>query len=179
MPVECEVDDSFFVFPDGWELEKLDEWVEQKRVTQAPFHSKGCDLVAMRDGTLWLIEAKDYTYPGARVPADLADQVGLKVFHSLAVLHTVARWGEGERQKSSLRALACKTAHVCLAVELPDGGRRLMGVGRPLADLRMKLKRVTRKLNVHRPVVSNSHQLNDVPWEIRRNPELRSKHTDR
>jgi hypothetical protein len=179
VPVECEVDGSFFVFPDGWELEKLDEWAEQKRMTQAPFHSKGCDLVAMSDGALWLIEAKDYTYAGARVPDDLADQVGLKIFHSLAVLHTVARWGEGERQKFSSKALACQSAHVCLAVELPDGGRRLMGLARPLADLKTQLKRVTRKLNVHRPVVSNSHQLTNVPWEIRRNPEARSRHTDR
>ena len=64
MPVECEVDGSFFVFPDGWELEKLDEWAEQKRKTQPPLHSKGCDLVAMKDGVLWLVEAKDYTYAG-------------------------------------------------------------------------------------------------------------------
>lgn len=179
MPVETEVDGSFFVFPGGWELEKLDEWPEQKKATRPPFHSKGCDLVAMKDGELWLIEAKDYTYPGAEVPDDLADKVGLKIFHSLAVLHAVARWGEGNRQEFSTRALACQDARVCLAVELPDGGRRLMGVATPLAGLKDKLKRVTRKLNVHRPVVSNSHRLNGVPWKIRRDPRTRDAHLDR
>jgi len=85
MVVECEVDGSFFVFPDGWDVEKLDEWPEQKKLTRSPFCSKGCDLVAFRAGELWLIEVKDYTYPGARVPGDLADAVGLKVFHTLAI----------------------------------------------------------------------------------------------
>ncbi|MDE3724658.1 hypothetical protein PWG71_24990 [Nocardiopsis sp. N85] len=179
MPVETEVDGSFFVFPDGWHVEKLDEWPEQKQATQPPFHSKGCDLVAMKDGILWLIEVKDYTYPNARVPDDLAEKVGLKFFHSLAVLHAVARWGQDSRREFSAAALACREAHVCLAVELPDGGRRLIGVQTPLANLRAGLRRVTRKLNVHRPVVSNSHRMNGVPWEIRRNPETRGTHSDR
>ena len=148
-------------------------------MTQAPFCSKGCDLVAMKDGALWLIEAKDYTYTGAKVPHDLADKVGLKIFHSLAVLHTVAHWGEGDHQKFSAKALACRSARVCLAVELPDGGRRLIGLEKPLAEMKSQLKRVTRKMNVHQPVVSNSRQLNNVPWQVRRNPEVRRKHTDR
>ncbi|XKK41606.1 hypothetical protein HFP72_15640 [Nocardiopsis sp. ARC36] len=179
MTVESEVDGSLFIFPDGWELEKLDEWPEQRKMTQAPFHSKGCDLVAMKDGNLWLIEAKDYTYAGAKVPEDLAEKVGLKFFHSLAVLHTVARWGQGSRQKFSEQALSCRQAHVCLAVELPDGGRRLMGIEKPLAEIKTKIKHVTRKMNVHRPIISNSHQSNNVPWHIRRNPEARIRHIDR
>ncbi|MCK9872216.1 MULTISPECIES: cysteine--tRNA ligase [Nocardiopsis] len=179
MPVEVEVDGSFFLFPDGWELEKLDEWPEQRKATQSPFHSKGCDLVAMKDGTLWLIEVKDYTYPGAGVPDDLAEKVGLKFFHSLAVLHMVARWGQGSRRDFSLAALAFPEARVCLAVELPDGGRRLIGVATPLAGLKDKLGRVTKKLNVHRPVVSNSHMMNGVPWEVRRNPATRRGRVDR
>ncbi|SHJ91764.1 hypothetical protein SAMN05421803_111101 [Nocardiopsis flavescens] len=179
MPVEVQVDGSFFTFSDGWELEKLDEWPAQKLATQAPFHSKGCDLVALKDGELWLIEAKDYTYPGARVPDDLTDKVGLKFFHSLALLHVVARWGEGSHREYSLKALACRRARVCLAVELPDGGRRLIGVATPLAGLQDKLKRVTRKLRIHHPVVSNSHRTNGVPWEVRRDPGTRGRHSDR
>ena len=54
-----------------------------------------------------------------------------------------------------------------------------MELAKPLAELKSRLKQVTRKMNVYHPVVSNSFQLNDVPWEIRRNPETRSKHTDR
>ncbi|WP_306368991.1 hypothetical protein [Nocardiopsis sp. CC223A] len=177
--MEVEIDGSFFVFPEGWELERSDEWPEQRRATPSPFHSKGCGLVSVKDGTLWLIEVKDYTYPGAEVPDDLAEKVGLKFFRSLAVLHMAARWGQGSRREFSLAALACPEARVRLAVEPPDGGRRLIGVATPLAGLKDRLRRVTKKLNVHRPVVGDSHLMNGVPWEIRRNPETRDAHTDR
>lgn len=179
LPVEIEVDGSILTFPAGWQLEKLDDWPEQSTLTQPPFYAKGCDLVAMKEGTLWLIEVKDYTYQGAKVPANLAETVGLKIFHSLAVLHSVARWGDGPRKTFSKNALNCDDARVCLALELPDGGRRLIGVSTPLAGIFDKLKKVTRKLRVYRPVISNSHQLNGVPWNIKRNPETRGIHADR
>lgn len=179
MTIECAVDGSFFIFPDGWRVEKPDEWSEQKKLTRPPFFSKGCDLVAFKSGDLWLVEAKDYTYLGAPIPEDLADRVGLKVFHTLAVMHAVALWGEGTHREFSRQAMMAREAHICLAVELPDGGRRLMGVETPLANLQAKLRRVTRPLNVPRPVVSNSHLKGDVPWIVRRDPETRARHADR
>ncbi|GAB3251755.1 cysteine--tRNA ligase [Arthrobacter pigmenti] len=179
MGVEIDVDGSFFTFPDGWHVEKFDEWNEQSKLTRRPFESKGCDLVAFGSGHLWLVEAKDYSYPGASVPDDLAEQVGLKVFHTLAILHAVAHWGDGVRREFSRNALRAQDANVCLAVELPDKGRRLLGVETPLANLKDKLKKVTRLLDVHHPVVSNSFVSGNVPWHIRRNPETRSIHADR
>lgn len=179
MSMEIEVDGSIFTFPDGWELEKIDEWREQRKLNGRPFHSKGCDVVAISGTDMWLIEVKDYTFPGASVPDDLAETVGLKVFHSLAVLHSTARWGDGAHQEFATRALACTTARVCLAVELPDGGRKLLTVATPLSNLKSALKPVMKKLNVHRPVVSNSHLPGDVPWTVRRDPATRQRHADR
>ena len=179
MAREYEVDGSIFAFPEGWMVEKLDEWPEQTRLTPDPFNSKGCDLVALQADTLWLVEAKDYTYPGARVPADLARQVSIKVFHSLAVLHAAARWGDGQNKTFSAKALTVREARVCLAVELPDGGRKLQEVATPLAALLTELKKAIKPLGVHRPLVSNSHLLNGVPWVVRRDPGTRSRHLDR
>ena len=177
--LELEVDGSFFTFPDGWRVEKVDEWAEQKKLTRKPFMSKGCDLVAIGDGQLWLIEAKDYSYAGASVPDDLEDVVGLKVFHTLAILQAVALWGDGSHKDFSMTATSSKTAFVCLAVELPHGGRRLLGVATPLAALRDRLTKVTRLFNVFRPVVSNSFVMGPVPWQIRRDPSKRGNHADR
>lgn len=179
MAIECEVDGSYFVFPEGWELEKLDDWPEQNTLNSAPFHSKGCDLVALHQDELWLVEAKDYTYSGARPPSDLAQQVGLKMFHSLAILHSVAKWGTGPKRQFSAKALAASNTKLCLAVELPDGGRKLQTIARPLADLRAALKGVTRKLNEFHPVVSNSMTGVLVPWQVRRDPDKRLNHRDR
>lgn len=179
MPTEVLVDGSYFTFASGWEVQKLDEWPEQAKLTAVPFQAKACDLVALRDGELWLVEAKDYTYEAAVVPKDLAQIVGLKVFSSLAILHAVARWGSGERQEFCERALAVDEARVCLAVELPDGGRKLQGVERPLAELKSALRPVMKKLNVHRPVISNRHFMDGVPWTIRRDPSTRARRADR
>jgi len=178
-PVSTVVDGSVFTFPSGWQITKIDEWPEQKKLTSPPFHSKGCDLIAMDGDVLWLIEAKDYTYPGASAPDDLAEVVGVKAFHSLAVLHAVARWGSAPNQQFSEKALQCREARICLAVELPDGGRKLMALATPLAALSLKLRKITRRMNVHRPIVSNSHQPNGVPWTISRDPATRGRHLDR
>lgn len=106
MAVEIEVDKSFFTFSDGWVVEKPDEWTEQKKLTGAPFHAKGCDVAALDpvERELWLIEAKDCTYSGAKVPDDLADKVGLKILHTLAILHAVAHWGSSDHQTFSRQA---------------------------------------------------------------------------
>lgn len=179
MLIEHEVDGSFFAFPDGWVVEKVDEWSEQKKLTREPFRSKACDLVAIKDGSLWFIEVKDYTYPGGQPPEELAQTIGVKVFHTLAILHAVAFWGDGSHQEFSLQVRKAREARICLAIELPDGGRKLQALATPLAALQDNLKRVARLLNVYRPVVSNSHQLNGVPWTVRRDPATRSKHVDR
>src|SRR5690625_1663280 len=112
MTTDVEVDGSFFAFPTGWKVAKVDEWSEQTRVTKKPFFAKGCDVVAVHDGTAWLIEAKDYTYPGAAVPSDLHEEVGKKVWDTLSLLYAVARWGHGERQTFSQRALGSRDLHV-------------------------------------------------------------------
>lgn len=179
MSFEVEVDGSFFIFEDGWQVEKIDEWSEQNKLTGQPFNSKGCDLVAVNGNDLWFIEAKDYTYPGASVPDNLAETVGVKMFHSLAVLHATAKWGNGDHAEFSSRSLNCSNAKICLAVELPHGGRRMMGVEKPLADLKDGLKAVTRKLMVTKPTVSNSFVPSGVPWTVRRDPSTRGRHSDR
>ncbi|MDR0960606.1 MAG: hypothetical protein LBM23_09765 [Propionibacteriaceae bacterium] len=179
MAIDIPVDGSIFSFPDGWTVEKVDEWPEQTKVTGRPFHAKACDLVALSKNELWLIEAKDYSYTGASVPQDLAETVGLKVFHTLALLQATAHWGNDPHRMFCREAITATQAYICLAVELPDGGRKLMGVERPLADLLDKLKKVTRLLNVYRPIVSNHHRPHGVPWAIVRDPATRSDHSDR
>lgn len=180
MAVESLVDGSYFTFEDGWEVEKIDEWVEYKgKLDIPPYSARCCDIAAFKDGELWLVEFKDYTYVGASIPHDLAESVGKKVFGSLALLHAVARWGHSEHADFSRRTLTVEKIHVAVAVELPDGGRGLMKVERPLSDIRDKIKPVLKRLGVNRPVVTNSKLPNNVPWTIRRDPDTRARHTDR
>jgi len=66
---ELDVDGAVFCFPDDWEASKFDEWayfrsVMSRIVDPLGRASHGCDVVALHDGDLWLIEAKDYSHPG-------------------------------------------------------------------------------------------------------------------
>ena len=66
---ELDVDGAIFCFPDDWEASKFDEWsyfrsVMSRIVDPLGRASHGCDVVALHDGDLWLIEAKDYSHPG-------------------------------------------------------------------------------------------------------------------
>lgn len=180
MNKEHYVDGSFFTFPAGWEVEKVDEWPEQHKLTAEPFMASSCDLVAIHDDETWLVEVKDYTYEAAEPPRVLARTVGRKVFHTLAVMESVALWGsDADRRDFSQRALSARMAKICLAIELPHGGRGLFGIESLLMTWFGDLKKVTKTLNVHRPVISNSFQMGGVPWTIRRDPERRHLHADR
>lgn len=179
MGIEINIDGSLFTFPDGWDIEKLDEWSEQKRLTRPPFQSIGCDFVALKEGEIWLVEVKDYSFPGATVASDLAEIVGLKVFHSLAILHAVAHWGTGKHQRFSRKALNATSATVCLAIELPDKGRKQIALATPITYLKEELRKVARLMGANRPVVSNSYVNVTVPWDIRRDPKTRRSHADR
>lgn len=71
---ELDVDGAVFCFPDGWEASKFDEWAYFRSVMsrivdplgRAPH---GCDVVALHDGDLWLIETKGYSHPDAAPPS--------------------------------------------------------------------------------------------------------------
>lgn len=176
--------DVIFAFDGGWEVEKFDEWPEHKALNRFPYHAKGCDFVAHDGRHLWLVEVKDYTRDARTAPPDLPQEVGVKAFHTLATIHAVARWGLDPHREFCTRALACTELSLCLSVELPDKGRKLMGVAKPLADLKDELARVTRPLGCHRPVVTaallTSHtHARGVPWKAHRDPATRHRHHDR
>lgn len=185
MPTILRERDMVFSFDDGWEVEPFDTWPEYKKLNTAPFDAKGCDFVAHDGHTLWLIEAKDYTYQGVTPPDDLAHEVARKTFDTLATLRAVACWGAGEHRTFSRAALACADITVCLTMELPDRGRKLLGVETQLTHFRDELSKVTRLLGCHRPLVTASHMTKDprfshlYPWQASRDPAARPRHHDR
>lgn len=55
---------------------------------------RGCDVVAVGGKTLWLIEMKDYIYPGTTPPGDLSTVIGQKAAGILALLFALQRRDE-------------------------------------------------------------------------------------
>ena len=182
MTIEIEVDGSHFLFSDEWTVSKLDEWSSHVRAASSVISAKACDLLAVSDSAIWLIEAKDYSYAGAAVPKSLPDDMNLKLWHSLALIHSQARWGDGEEQKISQRAIAARDLGFALSIELPTRGRPDLTIPKALAGIMSNLKPKMRAQGMKfKPVISNSfvNASSSLPWTVRRNPAKRSFHTDR
>jgi hypothetical protein len=154
-----------------------------------PFPIGACDLVALNQDTLWLIEVKDYTYPGGPklTWSELAETFSKKVFHSLAILNTVAHWGTGANKEFSRQTLSSTQANICLAVELQNPKRRLLDINSVLADIKREIDPLARKMLVAHPKISNSFlsrqciesgSPNPVPWAVERDPETRDIHAE-
>ena len=175
---ELDVDGAVFRFPDDWEASKFDEWsyfrsVMSRIVDPLGRASHGCDVVALHDGDLWLIEAKDYSHPDAVPPSDLVAVVCEKVVDTLAGLHAGIRDPHPERGICE-RAVAAARLFVALRIDLPDAqpGRDKMRRGaavRTMADYRQKLgKALRRVVNGKIHVVTGRERPAVVPWTVRR-----------
>lgn len=176
-----EVEDMRFTFPESWHVEDFDSWYGDgngpKPLTHDPFRAKDCDLLALEGETLWLIEVKDYTYLGRKVPKDLPTEFALKVFHTLARLMAVAHFGDHEKKEFSRKAICAQRIRVALAVELRGRDRDLKIA---LAHLRDRLNQECAEMKLSHVLVSNSRcQYSSIDWKQERIPESRLNHVDR
>ena len=169
-----DVDGLRFTFPDDWRVTKFDEWPAYRRA--ASFGFAACDLVAVHHRTLYVIEAKDYTYPDRvqGAPADLPDTVSRKALHTIGLLWAWSRDGSpvqvGQHDDLLHAAVACDSIEVCLHVELKDGGRGAMSLEKPLADLTDQLSRRTKSFAEGKPIVSTHHVPGRAAWTAARLP---------
>lgn len=197
--MEIEVDGSVFEFPDGWDVSKYDEW-PYYRTTLSRLNSvlkpKGsadgralhaCDLVALQKvdngSELWLIEAKDYAYPGAVPPKDLVRRVCEKVFDTLAGLHAGSR-ADHEQRQWCLRAVRAGDLRVALHIDLPEAhpGRVKLREGKAIADMtniEQKLDQTLRHVVSGRVLVVNGREdPRRVAWTVRWSQERRQQYVE-
>ncbi|WJZ08293.1 hypothetical protein CGLAUT_09080 [Corynebacterium glaucum] len=175
------VEDVVFEFPDDWEVEDFDAWYSSGRsakpLTNDPFNAKDCDLIAFEGNRLWLIEVKDYTYPGKRPDPNLATIFALKVFHTMARLMLVAHFGNHPKKDFCRRAVSAEEIRVALAIEM-RGDNRMLPLA--LAGIKDNLDRKCAPMKVKHITVSNSRfNPSHVGWSQRRVGEARGKHSDR
>lgn len=175
------VEDMLFTFPGDWEVEDFDSWYGQghgtKPLTDKPFNAKDCDLLALEGDRLWLIEVKDYTYPGKKIDPNLPRDFALKVFHTMARLVANAYFGTHHKQEFCKRALRVEQIKVALAVEARGNKTTLY---KALADLNDLVEAECRKMKIARVVIANSQvPSTQFSWTQKRLPETRSNHTDR
>jgi hypothetical protein len=151
-----------FQFPEGWEVGKLDDWgfyrnqfarlgsdlrvscarcdVELKCQacgTPKTLGIKAVDIVARApNGTLWLLEVKDYRTSSRTKVIDLADEVALKVRDSMAALLAAATNAKEDEEKSLARSsIQCTRLRVGLHLEQPKKHSKLFPRALDLANV--------------------------------------------
>lgn len=173
---EIDVDGVLLAFPETWKVEIFDEW-PQYRDLSGTGQIHGCDVVALDDQTLWLIEVKDYSYPGAKHPPNLEESLLRKAIGTLALIGALGRSGnQSNAQEFSRDALAASALILGFHVE-PNNIRSDRAVAGLLASFQQAATRAAKKLHIPKAVVSSTmHPGPQAPWQSRRNPETRDKH---
>ena len=79
---EINVDGLLFVFPEGWEVDKFDEWAfYRNQFSKQHNNIKAVDLLALECSkkTLWLIEVKDFS-DNVQIFTDIVREVVMEGF---------------------------------------------------------------------------------------------------
>jgi hypothetical protein len=167
-----------WTFPDGWTASKYDEWTFYRKQFQrtADRGAKAADFVAItpEGDTLWLIEAKDYTFePRGDSKESLGIEVARKARDTLAGLFAAAVNGGGDEQVVAGRALGARRIRVVLHLEQPTTKTRIYPTILDRADVLQKLKQVLKAIDPH-PMVMDTTHAGGVPWAVAWKPDMPS-----
>ncbi|MHA3684680.1 hypothetical protein ACXR2T_11140 [Leucobacter sp. HY1910] len=160
-----------FIFDAGWVAEQYDEWrhyrenLQQVRIKAGKDELSGCDFVATDGFRAYLVEVKDYAYPGTTLPEELPGKIALKALDTLAGLVSAREKG-GPESTIAARVLKSRSIHLVVSIGLPDRRRKLMSPELFLANVKQKLKESTKQVLPHLHV----HLLGErgKAWDTRR-----------
>lgn len=134
--------------------------------------AKAVDFVVI-GGTdsLWLIEAKDYTFESRDDDkADLWVEAARKARDTLAGLRAAAANAENEERSFAVDSLRPSQVRLVLHLEQPANPNRKYGKILDLRDVQAKLRRIAKAIDPHALVV-DCNTPPAVPWTARWNPE--------
>lgn len=164
----ADVDGQRLTMPEGWWVWKYDDSSFHRNQFQGfAGGSKAMDAVALSDnGTLWLIEVKDYRQHRRTKPSSVFAEVADKTRATLAGL-AVARVKAnelGERDMASL-AMACTNLRVALQLAQPHRPSRLFPQVIAPQDGRDKMRRELRAVDAHPLCMVGAVQIAAAPWQ--------------
>jgi hypothetical protein len=105
------------------------------------------------DGTLWLLEVKDYRSSSRTKVIDLADEIVIKVRDSLAALLGAAMRATDEKERSFARTvLRCERLRVGVHLEQPKKHSKLFPRAIDPANVLQRMRQLLKSVGPH-PVV--------------------------
>ncbi len=175
MSMTAEVDGLLLTMPAGWWVWKYDDSAFHRNQFQSfAGGSKAMDAVALTtDGTLWLIELKDYRRNRRTKPGSVFREVALKVRATLAGLATArTRANDPAERDMARQAMQCQRIRVALQLAQPDMSSRLFPqVVNPL-DAQTQLRREVRAVDPHALCQAGAVGGPMLPWSTTLAPHL-------
>ncbi len=167
MSQTADVDGLTLTVPTGWWVWKYDDSAFHRNQFQSfAGGSKAMDAVAFSgDGSLWLIEVKDYRRHRRTKPSSVFAEVAAKTRATLAGL-AVARIRASDPDERALarQVMACSQIRVALQLAQPVRSSRLFPqIVEPL-DAQTQLRREVRAIDPHALCTAGSIGDMRLPW---------------
>ncbi len=162
------VDGLDFAFPEGWRASRYDDWsFYRRRFARMRDGIKALDLLALSPTrTAWLIEVKDYRQHARTKSIELADEVGRKVFDTLAALLPASLGADDAAEKRMAKALlGGRELRIVLHLEQPAKHSRLRPRAINPPDVRQQLRRVLKPIDAH-PLVVERGDMGTLEWTV-------------
>ncbi len=166
--INVEVDGLVFTFPDSWKVSKYDDWAFYRNQFSTMWNGiKAVDLIAIESQVTWLIEVKDYRTSPRTKSLDLANEVGQKVFSTLAAM-LPAKVNASVTNERDFAGEVVKAAQlrVVLHLEQPLKHSKLFPRVFDPANVLIKLKPLVKAID-HHPKVVESTQMQLLGWTVR------------
>ena len=167
MSTTAEVDGLLLTMPAGWWVWKYDDSAFHRNQFQnLAGGSTAVDAVALAaDGTLWLIEMKDYRRHRRSKPASVFAEVAGKVRATLAGLATArTRANDQDEQARADQAMKCQCIRVALQLAQPVKPSRLFPQVVDPVDAEMRLRREVRAIDPRALCATGAIDDHRLPW---------------
>ena len=162
------VDTLTFDFPAGWIASNYDRWSFYRNRFSRFLHGiKAVDLLAIApNGTVFLIEVKDYRRHRRTKTIKLADEVAKKMLDTLAaMLPSKVNGDVASEIDFSDRVLNTPGLRVVLHLEQPAKHSKLFPRAIDPADVQMKIRQQLKPVDPHSRVVEMA-DMRGLPWTV-------------
>lgn len=173
MSLIVDVDGQRLIMPAGWWVWKYDDSSFHRHQFQGfAGGSKAMDAVALADdGTMWLIEVKDYRRHQRTKPGSVFAEVTSKVRATLAGLAAArVRANDQHEQLQAQQAMSSKQIRVALQLAQNTRPSRLFPQVVDPQDAQLILKRELRAVDPHAVCLVGSFNDHRLPWSISATP---------
>jgi hypothetical protein len=167
MSQTADVEGMRLTVPLGWWVWKYDDSAFHRKQFQSfAGGSKAMDAVALAaDGTLWLIELKDYRRHLRSKPTSVFAEVAAKVRATLAGLATArTRANDQDEQRLARLAMGCQRIRVALQLAQPVKPSRLFPQVVDPIDAEIQLRREVRAIDPHALCAAGAIIDPRLPW---------------